>query len=85
MSAPWERLARLYMPPAAAEVVDVLSRPAPEGSPGWSSSMIAAQTGRSVERTAYHVRALRGHGVIVKVGQRRVRALVESFYALEES
>lgn len=82
-SPPWESLAKAYINPTALRIVQQALQPAPNGDPGWSASSLSDALGERLGNVAYHVRSLADRGVLERSGERKRRAVIESFYTVK--
>lgn len=79
----WSLLVAKVLHPTQVAIIEALSYfEKPISSQQLTRSF---DDGTVLSSTAYHVRALANHGIIEKVGDRKVRGAVENFYALIKS
>lgn len=77
---PWEQLAKSYAHPTAVQILRTALEDPPDGDPGWSASRIADHTGVRLAQVAYHTRQLADRGLLAPAGERKRRALTETFW-----
>jgi DNA-binding transcriptional ArsR family regulator len=78
----YERIAEAEILPVRLAILRLMLKEPADGLPGWSATAISVPLDLTLATASHHVRHLRDSGLIERVGDRRRRGAVETFFEL---